>query len=90
MDKRLVPAGDEVDSGATDWRSVLRRFAEQVRQGRRGIEPAGAKALSEALGPMADDAVKIVEAYARGAGQATSAQLPAEFGNRLVRRVSPL
>ena len=84
MDKRLVPSRDEVDNGATDWRSVLQRFAEQVRQGRRGIEPAGAKALAEALGPMADDAVKIVEAYARGAGPAASAQLPAEFGNRLV------
>ena len=84
MDKRLVSSGDEGDNGATDWRSVLQRFAEQVRQGRRGIEPAAAKALAEALGPMADDAVKIVEAYARGAAQAPSAQLPAEFGNRLV------
>jgi DNA-binding MarR family transcriptional regulator len=85
MDKRQVPSGDEVDNSATDWRSVLRRFAEEVRQGRRRIEPAAAQALGEALGPLADDALKIVEAYARGAAQAPAgAHLPAEFGNRLV------
>jgi DNA-binding MarR family transcriptional regulator len=85
MSKRLVPSGDEVDIGATDWRSVLQRFAEEIRQGKRGADPATAKALGDALGPLADDALKIVEAYARGAAQAPgSAQLPAEFGNRLV------
>lgn len=85
MDKRLMPSGDDVEMGATDWRSVLQRLAEEIRQGRRGVDPAGAKVLGEALGPLADDALKIVEAYARGAAQASaSAQLPAEFGNRLV------
>ena len=85
MDKRLMPAGDEVDSGATDWRSVLRRLAEEIRQGRGGLDAAGKQVLGEALGPLADDAFKIVEAYARGAAQSpASKQLPAEFGNRLV------
>ncbi len=83
MSKRLMPSGDEVETGTTDWRSVLQRFAEDIRQGRRGLDPAAVKALGDALGPLADDALKIVEAYARGAGQG-SAQLPAEFGNRLV------
>src|SRR6478735_6646378 len=85
MDKRSMPSGDGGDMRATDWRSVLQRFAEEVRQGRRGVDPAGAKVLGEALGPLADDAFKIVEAYARGAPQASAGtQLPAEFGNRLV------
>jgi DNA-binding MarR family transcriptional regulator len=85
MDKRLMPSRDEGDMRAADWRAVLQRFAEEVRQGRRGVDPAGAKVLGQALGPMADDAFKIVEAYARGAADASaSAQLPAEFGNRLV------
>jgi DNA-binding MarR family transcriptional regulator len=85
MDKRLMPSGDEGDTRAADWRSVLQRFAEEIRQGRRGVDPAGAKMLGEALGPLADDAFKIVEAYARGAADASgSTQLPAEFGNRLV------
>ena len=85
MSKRLVPSGDEVNTGTTDWRSVLQRFAEEIRQGKRAADPATTKALSDALGPLADDALKIVEAYARGAAQAPgNAQLPAEFGNRLV------
>jgi DNA-binding MarR family transcriptional regulator len=85
MDKRLMPSGDGGDLGVTGWRSVLQRFAEEIRQGRRGVDPVGAKVLGDALGPLADDALKIVEAYARGAPQASAgAQLPAEFGNRLV------
>ena len=85
MDKRLVPSVDEVNIGATGWRSVLQRFAEEIRQGKRAADPAITKALGDALGPLADDALKIVEAYARGAAQAAGgAQLPAEFGNRLV------
>lgn len=85
MNKRLMPSKDEGDLRAADWRSVLRRFAEDIRQGRRGVDPAAAKVLSEALGPLADDAIKIVEAYARGAADASAGtQLPAEFGNRLV------
>lgn len=85
MDKRLMPSGDEGNVGTTGWRPVLQRFAEEIRQGRRGMDAAGAKVLGDALGPLADDALKIVEAYARGAAQASaSSQLPAEFGNRLV------
>lgn len=85
MGKRQMPVGEDGNAGAADWRSVLQRFAEEIRHGRRGVDPAGAKVLREELGPLADDALKIVEAYARGAAQASaSAQLPAEFGNRLV------
>jgi DNA-binding MarR family transcriptional regulator len=85
MDKRPMPSGDQVDIATADWRSVLQRFAEGIRQGRRGVDSAAAKVLADALGPLADDALKIVEAYARGAPQASaSSQLPAEFGNRLV------
>ncbi len=85
MDKRQMPSGDEVDTAATDWRSVLLRFAEDIRRGKQGVDLATARALGEALGPLADDALKIVEAYARGAAQSSDGrQLPAEFGNRLV------
>jgi DNA-binding MarR family transcriptional regulator len=85
MDKRRMPSGDEVDKGATDWRSVLRRHAERILAGGTGrLEPATAKRLAGALGPLADDALKIVEAYARGAAQTSGAtQPPAEFANRL-------
>ena len=80
-----MPSGDEVDRDAADWRSVLRRYAEQIRQGGPGIDARAAKRLGDALGPLADDALRIVEAYARGAVQATgTTQLPGEFGNRLV------
>jgi DNA-binding MarR family transcriptional regulator len=85
MDKRLMPSKVEGDGRAADWRSVLQRFAQDIRQGRRAVDPAAAKVLGQALGPLADDALKIVEAYARGAADASAgAQLPAEFGNRLV------
>src|SRR6478735_9280762 len=85
MNKRPVPSGDEVDIGTTGWRTVLERFAEEIRLGKRAADPATAKALGDALGPLADDALKIVEAYARGAAEAPGGtQLPAEFGNRLV------
>ena len=76
MDKRLMPSGDGVDSNATAWRGVLQRFAEDTRQGRPGPDAAGMQALAEALGPLADDALKIVEAYARGTAQAPVTSTP--------------
>lgn len=84
MDKRRTPSGDDVDRGAAEWRSVLQRHAEQIRQGAAGTDPRAARALSKQLGPLADDALRIVEAYARGAAHAgDGAQSPGEFGNRL-------
>jgi DNA-binding MarR family transcriptional regulator len=83
MDKRRKPSGDEGDIAAADWRSLLRRHAERILAGGRA-EPATAKQLGRALGPLADDALKIVEAYARGAAQTHGGiKPPAEFANRL-------
>src|SRR5436190_22944132 len=84
MDKRRVPSGDEVDKGGAGWRSLLRRHAERILGGAERIESAAAKRLAGALGPMADDALKIVEAYARGAARTSGGTEPrAEFANRL-------
>src|SRR5688572_11910716 len=92
MDKRLVPSGDEVRAGAGaaakaeqgEWRAVLHRYAEHVWRGATRAPNAGtARLLGETLGPLADDALKIVEAYALGAPRSADAQRRAEFGNRL-------
>jgi len=84
MDKRRVPSGDEVEKGGAGWRALLRRHAERILGGADRIEPAAAKRLASALGPLADDALKIVEAYARGAARTSGAtEPPAEFANRL-------
>ena len=92
MDKRLVPSGDEVRAGAGaadkadqgEWRAVLHRYAEHVWRGAARAPNAGtARLLGETLGPLADDALKIVEAYALGAPRSADAQRRAEFGNRL-------
>lgn len=84
MDKRRMPSGDEGNIRAVDWRAVLRRHAEGLLGGSARVEPATARQLSRELGPLADDALKIVEAYARGVAR-TSGTLepPAEFTNRL-------
>jgi len=72
----------------SDWRSVLRRHAETIwREGAGSSRPgrADAELLSQALGPLADDALRIVEAYALGVPRAEGAAAPpAEFGSRLV------
>jgi DNA-binding MarR family transcriptional regulator len=84
MDKRRMPSGDDVEMAMTDWRSVLRRHAEQIMRGAPGADAATARLLGVTLGPLADDALKIVEAYARGALQTSGGTQPlAEFGNRL-------
>jgi DNA-binding MarR family transcriptional regulator len=69
-----------VDSG---WRAVLRRHADALWRGEPSDRGAPA-ALAKTLGPLADDALKIVEAYALGArGSNGAAEPPAEFGIRL-------
>lgn len=71
-----------------NWRAALRDHAEKVwRAGRPGLPPGkpASDLLAQALGPLADDALKIVEAYVLGAQQITgAASPPAEFGSRLL------
>ena len=87
MDKgRGSSAGEDEtrDGGATEssWRSVLRDHATEVWQG----QPAGvvnSDSLTKSLGPLADDALRIVEAYALGARVEGATRSPAEFSTRL-------
>ena len=66
-----------------DWREVLRRHADSLWRGER-IEAAADTVLTARLGPLADDAVKIVEAYALGARSKEGAAVPpSAFGSRL-------
>ncbi|MBT2133661.1 MarR family transcriptional regulator [Croceibacterium sp. LX-88] len=95
MDTRHAPPeGNFVNSGldgptvgATDWRSLLRRRAETLW--RNTVETAAVddvclSAVTRALGPLADDAVKAVEAYAIGARQWSPPEsTPARFSSRL-------
>jgi predicted transcriptional regulator len=61
----------------------LRHHADVLWRGERGAAAASA-VLSSALGPLADDALKIVEAYALGSRKANGAAgPPAEFTARL-------
>ena len=62
MDKRRTPSGDEVNADEPGWRAILRRHADQILAGAGGADSAAAKRLARALGPLADDALKIVEA----------------------------
>jgi DNA-binding MarR family transcriptional regulator len=55
-----------------DWREILRAYADTVggsNDGRESSEMAEAEraSLTKSLGPLADDAIGIVAAYARGA-----------------------
>lgn len=75
-----VDGRERVDS---DWRAALRRHAETSWQG-KPADRATASVLARMLGPLAEDALKIVEAYARGARNANGAsEPPAEFVTRL-------
>lgn len=71
-----------------NWRAALRGHAEKVwRTGLAGLPPGkpSSDLLAKALGPLADDALKIVEAYALGdARMPGAASSPAEFGSRLL------
>lgn len=91
MDRRPVPPGGAKETGkreghapvGTDWRAVLHRHADALWQGMPG-DRAAVAALVQTLGPLADDVLKIVEAYALGARNANgAAEPPAEFGTRL-------
>jgi hypothetical protein len=60
---------------------VLRDHA--AWSGRPGAERRPADSLTKSLGPLADDALRIVEAYALGARVEGATRSPAEFGTRL-------
>lgn len=70
------------------WRAQLRAHAEKVwRAAPDPVEPDELtfNVLSTALGPLAEDAMRIVDAYARGVPRPAGASVPpAEFGSRLV------
>lgn len=69
-----------------DWRDVLRSHAGRIWQGARdgvSINPAQAASLTMSLGPLADDALRIVEAYARGAASGDGEQPGIERSARL-------
>ena len=91
MDNRPVPPGGAMETGDaearaqvdSDWRAVLRRHADALWRGKPADSGATAM-LPGKLGPLADDALKIVEAYALGARNTNGvAEPPAEFGTRL-------
>ena len=91
MENRPVPPGGAKQAGkasgrepvGTDWRAVLHRHADALWRGELA-DPEAAAALASTLGPLADDALHIVEAYALGAKRANGAAAPsAEFGVRL-------
>src|SRR5688572_13585971 len=91
MDRSPVPPGGDKETGKVDgrkpiqgdWRAALRHHADVLWRGERGAAAASA-VLSSALGPLADDALKIVEAYALGSRKANGAAgPPAEFAARL-------
>lgn len=93
MNKSVAPPGGGRGNGdgpiaRGDWRAALRGHADKVwLAGRTGAppDPAVTERLRAALGPLAEDALRIVEAYARGATRpAGAASPPAEFGSRLV------
>ena len=70
-----------------NWRAVLRDHAKKVwrAQGKQpSLDKQAAELLDKALGPLADDALEIVEGYTLGARRAADqADPPAEFGSRL-------
>src|SRR5687767_12635676 len=91
MNNGPVPPGGAKETGKADgralvdddWRAILRRRADALWQG-HPVDGAAPAKLSKPLGPLADDALKIVEAYSLGARTAIgSAEPPPEFGTRL-------
>src|SRR5690606_20682113 len=85
-----VPPGGAKETGKADgytagaeWRPLLQRYAHSVWQG-LPVEDDLQLSLTRKLGALADDALQIVEAYARGTrGQAAIAASPAKFAARL-------
>jgi len=91
MTQSPVPPGGAKETGkvdgpkpiASDWRAALRHHADTLWRG-RSADSALATVLSASLGPLAEDAQTIVEAYALGARKANgAADPPTEFGTRL-------
>jgi DNA-binding MarR family transcriptional regulator len=74
-------------SGAGDWRAVLHERAKQVWNGPGTLSESVSEVpavLRQALGSLAEDALRVVEAYARGVRAATSPSTgEAEFSTRL-------
>jgi DNA-binding MarR family transcriptional regulator len=74
-------------SGAGDWRRALHDRAKQVWDGHGGAGIDAGEvppAVRQALGSLAEDALQVVEAYARGARAAASSSAgEAEFTGRL-------
>lgn len=70
------------------WRAALRARAEQVWRAAPAtvdVDRSTSEILTTALGPLAEDALRIVDAYARGVPRtANVSRPPAEFGSRLV------
>ena len=92
MTQSPVPPGGAKETGKVngpepgdgDWRKALRCHADTLWRGRPADSNLAA-GLSQSLGPLADDARTIVEAYALGARKAGGAPAdpPAEFAARL-------
>lgn len=77
---------------AGDWRTILNTHARHSYLGTQDLEGAGKESRDELvrlMGPMADEALRIVEAYAMGARSHDAAQgkpcdeVPPEFETRL-------
>src|SRR5690606_4265144 len=92
MQIRPVPPGGVKETGdragsrpGADWRQVLRRHAASVWRGESPVEPGLDALLDADLGPLADDLLRIIEAYARGSRSANGAAAdpPGAFEARL-------
>jgi DNA-binding MarR family transcriptional regulator len=90
MTQTPVPPGGAKETGkvdgptpiAGDWRAALRKYADTLWRG-RPVDSNLAAELMRSLGPLAEDAQTIVEAYALGSRSANGAAPPAEFATRL-------
>jgi DNA-binding MarR family transcriptional regulator len=95
MENRPVTPGGAKNTGKAtggelvggDWRALLHRHADALWQGAPagpGAAAAIVETLGKTLGPLADDALHIVEAYALGTRRAKGdAAQAAGFGTRL-------
>jgi hypothetical protein len=72
-------AGEPAEAG---WRSVLRDHALLVWEG-QAPGALRSDSLTKSLGPLADDALRIVEGYALGARVDGATRSPTEFATRL-------
>ncbi len=88
----MAARGAKQAAKGEDWRGLLNSHARAVyRDGGKGTQAladaATRKQLNELLGPMADEALRIVEAFAVGArsrdGEAGESEIPPEFETRL-------